>query len=48
MNNACTAAIYLVAYAQQIVAGGLVLDGVDSALSQYKRLVDAAKISTQA
>jgi hypothetical protein len=43
MINACTAAIYLVAYAQEIVTNHGVFDGLDSCWEQYTKLVDAKK-----
>ena len=41
MNNACTAAIYLVAFAQQIVTEEAVFERLDLCWDQYKKLVEA-------
>jgi Family of unknown function (DUF5677) len=41
MNHACTAAIYLVAYAQQIVDDASVFDGFDGCWGKYKSLIEA-------
>jgi hypothetical protein len=42
INNACTAAIYLVSYAQRLVQSQDAFDGLDRCWERYKELVDAA------
>jgi hypothetical protein len=43
MNNSCTAAIYLAAYAQRLVQKHGVFDGLDQCWDRYKALVEGTK-----